>query len=182
MEACRNQAARGCATVVNAMRLLLRILGREEETVGPDKNSYIYCATMNEEQLEWWVGWAEVCEGGWVNWHMNRLRRVDFEHDDPLLLMRRFTHNILEWGLTTRLPIIKKLVSDLYVKDKMLLVEEEKKALQTTPSTGKKRKEVHLTTSGLGIEGEVFQNVHRLPNILKDNGCVGNILVATSTR
>lgn len=52
MEACRNQAARGCATVVNAMRLLLRILGREEETVGPDKNSYIYCATMNEGQLE----------------------------------------------------------------------------------------------------------------------------------
>lgn len=82
MEACRNQAAPGCATIVNAMRLVLRTLGRED-SVGLDKDSYIYCATMNEELLEWWVGWAEVCNEGNVKWHMNRIHREDFEQDNP---------------------------------------------------------------------------------------------------
>ena len=129
MEVCRNQAARGCATIVNAMRQLLRMLRRED--------TYIYCTTMSEEMMEWWVGWAEVCEGGRVDWHINRLRREDFEEENPLLVMRRFTHNILEWGLTTRLPIIRKLVSDLYVKDRMLLAGEEKMGPSKSPSTGK---------------------------------------------
>ena len=78
MGVCRNQAARGCATVVNAMRSLLYMLGRED-TIGPDKDTYIYCATLGEDSMEWWVGWAEVCEGGWVNWHMNSLRRESFD-------------------------------------------------------------------------------------------------------
>ena len=120
METCRNQAARGCATIVNAMRLLLHMLGREE-TAGPDKDTYIYCATMDEDLMEWWVGWAEVCEDGQVDWHMDRLCREDFQQDNPLLVMRRITHNVLEWGLMTRLPIIKKMVSDLYVNDIKLL-------------------------------------------------------------
>ncbi len=154
MEACRNQAARGCATIVNAMRLLLQTLGRED-TVGPDEDSYIYCATMNEELLEWWVGWAEVCEGGQVKWHMNRIHREDFEQDNPLLVMRRYMHNILEWGLTTRLPIIRKLVSDLYDTDTRVLAEEAKKGLPKTPSTGTKRKEIHLTPPGSTVAGGV---------------------------
>ena len=78
MGVCRNQATRGCATVVNAMRSLLHMLGRED-TIGPDKDTYIYCATLGEDYMEWWVGWAEECEGGWVNWHMNSLRRESFD-------------------------------------------------------------------------------------------------------
>ena len=144
MEVCRNKAARGCATVINAMRSLLRMLGRED-TIGPDKDTYVYCATMGEDFMEWWVGWAEVCEGGRVNWYMNCLRREGFDQDDPLLAMRRFTHNILEWGLTTRLPIIRKLVSDVYVKDTMLLAGKENIGPPEPPSTGEKRKEVHST-------------------------------------
>lgn len=152
MDACRNQAARGCATIVNAMRLLLRTLGRED-TVGPDEDSYIYCATMNEELVEWWVGWAEVCEDGQVNWHMNRIHREDIEQERALLVTRRYMHNILEWGLTTRLPIIRKLVSDLYIKDTRVLAEEVKKGLPKTPSTGTKRKEIHLTPPGSTVAG-----------------------------
>ena len=148
MEECRNQAARGCATIVNAMRLLLRMLGRED-TIGPDKDSYIYCATMGNDVMEWWVGWAEVHEGKHVSWHMDRLRREYFDMDEnPLLVMRRYTHNILEWGLTTRLPIIKKLVSDLYAKDTMLLADEENTGPPESPSPAKKLKETHP-----GMEG-----------------------------
>lgn len=62
-----------------------------------------------------------------------------------MLVMRRYMHNVLEWGLTTRLPTIRKLVSDLYIKDTQLLAEEAQKELLKTPSTGKKRKEMPLT-------------------------------------
>ena len=153
MEVCRNQAARGCATIVNAMRQLLRTLGRED-TLGPDEDTYIYCATMSEEMMEFWVGWAEVCEKGRVNWHMNRLRREDFDEDNPLLVMRRYTHNIMEWGLTTRLPVIQKLVSDLHAKDTALLAGKEEMGPPESPSPTKKRKEMHSTTPpGSGMDG-----------------------------
>ena len=150
MGVCRNQAARGCATVINAMRSLLRMLGRED-TIGPDKDTYIYCATLGDDYMEWWVGWAEVCEGGRVNWHMNRLRREYFDQENPLLPMRRFTHNIVEWGLMTRLPFVKKLVSDLHAMDTALLAGEEKMGPPESPSPTKKRKEMH--SPGSGMEG-----------------------------
>ena len=104
--------------------------------------------------MEWRVSWAEVCEGGCVNWHMNSLRREGFDQENPLLPMRRFTHNIIEWGLTTRLPIIKNLVSDLYAMDTALLAGEEKMGPPESPSRTKKRKEMHSTTSpGSGMDG-----------------------------
>ena len=59
--------------------------------------------------------------------------------------MRRFTHNILEWGLRTRLPIIRKLVSDVYIKDTILLAGKENIGPSEPLSTGEKRKEVHST-------------------------------------
>ena len=148
MEQCRNQAARGCATIVNAMRLLLRMLGRED-TIGPDKNSYIYCATLGDEVMEWWVGWAEVHDGKHVSWHMDCLRREHFDGDSPLLEMRRYTHNVLEWGMTTRLPIIKKLVSDLFANDTMLLADDENMGPPDSPSPAKKLKETYSTGSGM---------------------------------
>ena len=148
MGVCRNQAARRCATVINAMRSLLRMLGRQD-TIGPDKDTYIYCATLGEDYMEWWVGWTEVCEGGRVNWHMNSLRREYFDQKTPLLPMKRFTHNIMEWGLMTRLPFVKKLVLDLYAKDTALLAGEEKMDPAEFPSPTKKRKEMHSPGSGM---------------------------------
>lgn len=146
MEVCQNQAARGCATIVNAMRQLLRMLGRED-TLGPDKDTHIYCATMSEDFMEWWVGWAEVREGDRVNFHMNKIPTEIFDQDNPLLVMRRLTHNIMEWGLMTRLPIIKKLVSDLQAKDTGNMGPPE------SPSPTNKRKEMHSTTPpGSGME------------------------------
>ena len=148
MEVCRNQAARGCATIVNAMRQLLHMLGRED-TVGPDKDTYIYCATMCEDLMEWWVGWAEVCEYKRVKFHMSKLRTELFDQDNPLLVMRRVMHNIMEWRLMTRLPIIKKLVSDLQAKDTVLLAGKMKMGPPESPSPAKKRKETHLPGSGM---------------------------------
>lgn len=142
MEVCRNQAARGCATIVNAMRQLLHMLGRKD-TAGPDKDTYIYCATMSADFMEWWVGWAEVREDKRVVFHMSKLRTELFDQDNPLLVMRRVTHNILEWGLMTRLPIIKKLVSDLQAKDAALLAGKKKMGPPESPSPAKKRKETH---------------------------------------
>ena len=150
MEVCRNQAARGCATIVNAMRQLLRMLGRED-TVGPDEDTYIYCATMGEDFMEWWVGWAEVCEDKRVKFHMTKLRTEIFDQDNPLLVMRRVTHNIMEWGLMTRLPFVKKLVLDLHAMDTALLAGEEKMGPPESPSPTKKRKEMH--SPGSGMEG-----------------------------
>ena len=51
MEVCCNKAACGCVTVINAMRSLLRMLGRED-TIGLDKDTYVYYATMGEEFIE----------------------------------------------------------------------------------------------------------------------------------
>ena len=148
MEGCRNQAALGCATIVSAMRSLLCILGRED-TVGPDKDSYIYCATMSEDFMEWWVGWAEVCEDERVMWHMSLLRMELFDQDNALQVMRRIMDNIMEWGLMTRLPIIKKLVSDLYARDTMLLADDEDMGPPDSPSPAKRLKETHPTGSGM---------------------------------
>ena len=149
MEICRNQAARGCATIVSVMRQLLHKLGRRNDTLGPDKDTYIYCATMSADFIEWWVGWAEVCEGGRLSWHMNLLRTEIFNQDNPLLVMRRVMHNIIEWGLMVRMPIIKKLVSDLQAKEGPQMAGKENMGPPDSPSPAKKLKETHPTGSGM---------------------------------
>ena len=149
MEVCRNQAARRCATIVSVMRELLRKLGRRKDTLGPDENTYIYCATMSTDFIEWWVGWAEVCEGERVSWHMNKLRTELFDQENPLLVMRRAMHNIMEWGLMTRLPIIKKLVSELQAKEGPQLAGKKNTGPLDSPSPAKKLKGTHPIGSGM---------------------------------
>ena len=55
------------------------------------------------------------------------------------------THNIIEWSLMTRLPFVKKLVSDLYANDTKLL------AGGGDMGPTKKRKDMHSP----GLEMEV---------------------------
>lgn len=138
-EECRNQAGRAGATLVNAMRQLLNYTGRKS-TLGLDAESYLYGATMNEECMEWWVNWAEVREGDVVCYHMNRLERVEFGSNDSLLRMRRFTHNILEWGMTTRLPAIRKLVEDLHKREALLPAEKDSEMPAPAPKSTKRKK------------------------------------------
>lgn len=116
---CCNQAGRAGAIFVCAMRQLLAMTGRKD-ILGADVESYLYCATTNEDKMEWWVHWAEVHEGNTVSYHMNRLRCEYFESDDSLLVMRRYMHNMIEWGMTTRLPEIQSMIAKLYEREALL--------------------------------------------------------------
>ena len=150
-EQLRNQARKAGAISVHVMRQLLNSTGRID-TLGPDFSFYVYRVTMNEECMECWVDWAEVRKDNMVHYHINRLKKEDFESNNSLLNLQRFTYNILEWEMTTRLPTIRDLIASLYRRETFLRAENNKKEIPAPArelSTATKRKKAKSTSGSL---------------------------------
>lgn len=112
----RNQARRGGATLVHAARQLRQKarLGGEGHTPAVDDfradlSTIVFSATLTFEAFYVWIHWAEVSSCGRVEYHMNVIDGVLVTARDVLEKSRRWSHNILWWGLTQRRQEVDEL-------------------------------------------------------------------------
>lgn len=127
------QACRGACCLVIALRELLRISGRVEES-GPDWETYVYSATMDGNSMMIWVHFAVVSgspEGiKNVEIHMELIFAKHFRDNDALLTLRQVCHNILDWGIGERKASFKKLYGQVASVEGPMIVAEAVKSRQ----------------------------------------------------
>lgn len=116
----RNQARRGGATLVHAARLLRQKVNLGEEDYTPavdgfraDLGTVVFSVTLTYEQFTVWIHWVQVSPSGYVAYHMNQIDCVSLKAHDVLEKCRRWSHNILWWGLVTRKEQVNKLFTAL---------------------------------------------------------------------
>ena len=103
-----NQVRRDGAAINNAALLLLRKANYPIDEPGPNRDTFIYSMTMDKKIAQWWVHWTEVEDNGTRLFHMNPvLPGQVIEGTGRLGKLRDPTHAILEWGLNTRMPIVR---------------------------------------------------------------------------
>jgi hypothetical protein len=91
-----------------------------------DLATMVFTCTINEVVAHFHVHWAQEAADGGTEWLMAVVARklVDDEEDIPEI--RRILHNIIEWGLSTRLDLIRKQV-DLYIEQGTQVSEDNNK-------------------------------------------------------
>ncbi len=98
-----NQACRGGTVAVIIQRLLLAKMGQLWMEPGPDRKTYVYTATIDSSNMNFWVNFAyvKVSDTGapTVSYHMEHVFTYAFRSTDALLYLRRVCHNILDWGV-----------------------------------------------------------------------------------
>lgn len=151
-----NQACRGGTVAVRIQRLLLEAVGQNSTMdEGPDRQTYIYTATIDNNSMSFWVNFAmaKLLPSGEkiVNYHMEHVFSCHFRSVDAELLLRRVCHNILDWGVRSRRAMLESRCSKLYEverlvieQDAMMVAEHEIQAVtaaeQDQASGRKKRK------------------------------------------
>ncbi|KAL9127050.1 MAG: hypothetical protein Q9217_003994 [Psora testacea] len=131
-----NQARRGGATLVNAARMLSEKIG-EKEADGADDRTFVYSVTLSPQVMEIWVHWAEVVNKE-TYIHMNNVASISLRTNDAVPMMRRWLHNILEWGCFTRRNQLKILHEKLHEYERREMKELQQgvsKKRKTPPST-----------------------------------------------
>lgn len=89
---------------------------------------------MDTQVMEWYVHWAEVTGGGNVKYHMNTVveNRL-LKGENALSNLRSPTHNILDWGLMKRKPMVEGWYDAITKHDRQMFMR--KSASTGTPST-----------------------------------------------
>ena len=144
-----NQAIRGGATLVNARRML-NAKAKMGDTVGPDKNSFIFTVTMDTNIARIWLNWCEIQlttgadgEKLYETFHMNALDSFMLQGNrNNLADMRKAMHNIIDWGLWARMKEIRVVMSKVFEAEQAALLEST--GSPNKSSSPKKRKlDVH---------------------------------------
>jgi hypothetical protein len=127
MQLGKDQARRGGAAMVYSRRLAMsQLAGASISADERDLATMVFTCTINEVVAHFHVHWAQEAADGGTEWLMAVVARklVDDEEDVPEI--RRILHNIIEWGLSTRLDLIRKQV-DLYIEQGMQVSEDNNK-------------------------------------------------------
>ncbi|KFY24835.1 hypothetical protein V491_01999 [Pseudogymnoascus sp. VKM F-3775] len=113
MQTAKDQARRdGAAMVYSRRKAMARIPLTSESHNYLDLASMAFTCVINTEAAHLHIHWAEEAEGK-IDWLMAVVKRYHLEEDDNIRDLRRALHNILDWGLSDRLALVKSQV-DLY--------------------------------------------------------------------
>lgn len=104
------QATRAGATLVEAFRSLDKEAGTSPKGNGPDRRSIAFSMTISPWYASLNVHWADVENGKVRNYHVHGLCRYLVEDSDQWKNMRRDIHNVLDWGVLNRKPMIMEAV------------------------------------------------------------------------
>ena len=92
-----NQARRGGATIVNALRCAYAAIGKERTTLGPDYDSFMFSGTVSVEVFNIWLHWAEV-KKDCILFHMDLVHCMAFNIKSQYANTRKLMNNIFCWG------------------------------------------------------------------------------------
>ncbi|KAL8933513.1 MAG: hypothetical protein Q9216_006330 [Gyalolechia sp. 2 TL-2023] len=146
-----NQACRGGTVAVFIQRLLLASTGQRCMDAGPDFQTYVYTATIDDSAMSFYVNFAlvrDLASGGKdVSFHMEHIYTYALQSKDAVLYLRRVCHNILDWGVRSRRPMLESRVVSIYNYDRLKIeqdaakdhAEKELAAEQAQEGKGKKR-------------------------------------------
>ena len=139
MQTAKDQARRDGAAMVHSRRKAIeRIRFRDISPDDLDLASIAFSCVINTEAAHVHIHWAEEAEGK-TDWLMAVAKRYHLEEDDDIRNLRRTLHNILDWGLSERLTLVKAQVN-LY---------QEQAALAYGPDNGPaKRRRVEEDSVG----------------------------------
>ncbi|KAI4239053.1 MAG: hypothetical protein LQ349_000661 [Xanthoria aureola] len=143
-----NQACRGGTVAIVIQRRLLEVIGQLGKEEGPDQKTYVYTATIDDSTMAFWVNFAFLhvpVEGKpYVTYHMERVYTYALHSPDAVLYLRRVCHNILDWGVRTRRPMLETRCQQIYEFERQAIEEDVARALemaeQEKMGKGKKRK------------------------------------------
>ena len=136
-----NQACRGGTVAVYTQRLLLAATNQSCIDEGPDHETYVYTATINDTSMSFYVTFAFMQEGN-VAFHMEHLYTNAFRAKDGLLYLRRICHNILDWGLRTRRPMLEGRCARMYEFDRLAILQDAHEARIAGAAAAAERDEV----------------------------------------
>lgn len=119
MQTAKDQARRdGAAMVYSRRKAMERIPLTSASHSYLDLASMAFTCVINTEAAHLHIHWAEEAEGK-TDWLMAVVKRYHLEEDDNIRDLRRALHNILDWGLSERLALVKSQV-DLYQEEAAL--------------------------------------------------------------
>lgn len=124
-EKTKNQACRGGTVAVHIQRLLLEAIGQDTMLEGPDCQTYVYTATIDSNTMSFWVNFAyvKVMPSGLkgVSYYMELIFTYNFRSPDAELYLRRLCHNILDWGVRSRRPMLEERCSKMYEFERQVI-------------------------------------------------------------
>ncbi|KAL9010127.1 MAG: hypothetical protein Q9173_004910 [Seirophora scorigena] len=134
-----NQACRGGTVAVRTQRLLLEAIGYDTMRQGPDHQTYVYTATIDDNIMSFWVNFAVIKKAmpsgqHIVNYHMEHVYTYSFRSPDAELYLRRVCHNILDWGVRSRRPMLEERCSNMYEVER-LRIDQDAAELQAEAAT-----------------------------------------------
>lgn len=118
-----NQACRGGTVAIYIQRLILAAIGQLRTDEGPDRQTYVYTATINDSSMSFYVNFAHT-RGQNVSYYMEHIYTYALRSEDALLYLRLVCHNILDWGVRTRRSMLEVRCLEMYKYD-WLAIEED---------------------------------------------------------
>ena len=130
MEQAKNQACRGAAAVVNAMKHLIAVSNGGAVANGVDPRLMAFSLAMVPTVVYINVHWAEVSAKG-TFFYMQTLERYFLENENDQKRIRHDVDNILDWGTLTR----KNMVCDILdtIKERLVAEGSERASKKTKP-------------------------------------------------
>jgi len=112
MQLAKDQARQDGADMVHSRRKVIERAGVSPKTDELDAASMAFTCVINAEAAHLHIHWAEDVEGK-TDWLMAVVKRYHLEEESDFVDLRRALYNILDWGLSERLALVKQQV-DLY--------------------------------------------------------------------
>ena len=110
-----DQARRGGAALVNALRILYDLAG-EPDVQGADQRTFVYAVAFETRFAQFFVHWAEVLPDITV-FHMNLFYQKFLDERDSLEKIRCVFHNIFEWGLIQRWDQLQPIYQKVFASE-----------------------------------------------------------------
>ncbi|KAL8941381.1 MAG: hypothetical protein Q9211_001847 [Gyalolechia sp. 1 TL-2023] len=149
----KHQACRGGTVIVVLQRRLLAATNQLSMDDGPDRETFVYTATVDDHTMSFWVNFALVrtltTGEKYVTYHMEHVYTCALLSDDAELLLRRACHNILDWGVRTRRPMLETRCAKMYQFDRLAIKADiEKLRAQATDAAAKAEQEQGPSVKG----------------------------------
>ncbi|KAL8750125.1 MAG: hypothetical protein Q9184_006534 [Pyrenodesmia sp. 2 TL-2023] len=157
-----NQACRGGTVAVVIQRLLSAAIGQLWMDEGPDQKTYVYTATIDDSSMTFWVNFANVhvpASGEkYISYHMEHVCTYALRSKDAVLYLRGVCHNILDWGVRSRRPMLETRCEKMYEFERLAIKEDAAKAQE---AMAKAREAQEVAAAAAAEQGQMGKGKKR---------------------